>query len=181
MITTLLFILIVLGLHAPPITGDMSAFIINTFEAERKAKSEYERFIDDLGFWESRNNPNAINSVGCFGEYQFKESTLNWLGYGITLNDFKKDSTEIFPEYLQREAVDKLIALNWETLIEFNGIVGDTVRGGVVSKSGLLAAAHLGGVGSVRLYLLSNGTINRRDAYGTSIADYMLKFNGYGF
>ena len=46
-----------------------------------------------------------------------------------------------------------------------------------ITKAGLIAAAHLGGARSVKLYLKSNGKINREDAYGTSIEDYLLEFS----
>ena len=46
-----------------------------------------------------------------------------------------------------------------------------------ISESGILAAAHLGGQGSVKRYF-KNGRVFK-DAYGTKITSYMKQFSGY--
>jgi hypothetical protein len=43
------------------------------------------------------------------------------------------------------------------------------VSGIVVTESGILAAAHLGGAGSVKRYFKNNGEKYIKDAYGTSM------------
>ena len=48
-----------------------------------------------------------------------------------------------------------------------------------MTESGILAAAHLAGPGSVKKYLRSYGAIGFTDAYGTNIREYMKKFSGY--
>jgi hypothetical protein len=48
-----------------------------------------------------------------------------------------------------------------------------------VTESGILAAAHLGGVGSVKKFFRNNGNRYYKDAYGTSIRSYMREFGGY--
>jgi hypothetical protein len=45
------------------------------------------------------------------------------------------------------------------------------VSGIVVTESGILAAAHLGGAGSVKRYFKNNGEYIK-DAYGTSIVTW---------
>ena len=57
--------------------------------------------------------------------------------------------------------------------------VGKKVRGVEITESGILAAAHLAGPGNVIKYLYSNGRKDVKDAYGTSLADYLQKFSGY--
>jgi hypothetical protein len=49
----------------------------------------------------------------------------------------------------------------------------------LVTESGILAAAHLGGAGSVKRYFKNNGEKYIKDAYGTSIRSYMEAFGGY--
>ena len=49
----------------------------------------------------------------------------------------------------------------------------------IVTESGILAAAHLAGPGSVKKYLRSYGLNNFADGYGTTISYYMKKFSGY--
>jgi hypothetical protein len=56
---------------------------------------------------------------------------------------------------------------------------GKVVSGIVVTESGILAAAHLGGAGSVKRYFKNNGEKYIKDAYGTSIRSYMEAFGGY--
>ena len=54
--------------------------------------------------------------------------------------------------------------------------------GGVyVSESGIIAAAHLSGPGNVKKYLRSHcdASLNKKDANGTSISDYMRIFKDY--
>jgi hypothetical protein len=49
----------------------------------------------------------------------------------------------------------------------------------VITKSGMIAASHLGGAGSLQKFLDSNGRINRKDVLGTSISDYLKRFRFY--
>lgn len=140
---------------------------------------EFTRFINDLGHNESLNNWLCINRIGCFGEWQFTESTLHCLGYKhITLKKFRKNP-EIFPREMQRSALESLIRVNLALLQNYEHYIGDTIKGVVITKSGLIAAAHLGGAGSTRKFLKSNGKLNGKDAFGTSISDYLRKFRNY--
>jgi len=141
---------------------------------------ELSKFINDLGNRESENNWRSINRIGCFGEWQFTESTLRYLGYrNITLRKFRADPG-IFPRELQMEALKNLIKLNLAFLRNHQHYIGDTINGVVITKSGLIAASHLGGAGSVKKFLDSKGNINRKDVLGTSIYDYMKRFSNYG-
>jgi hypothetical protein len=142
-------------------------------------ESEFSRFISNLGLSESGNNWLSINSIGCFGEWQFEESTLNYLGYRkVTLKRFKSNP-EIFPRELQLQALKTLIKVNLTFLMDYEHFIGDTINGVIVTKSGMIAASHLGGAGSLQKFLDSNGVINKRDILGTSILDYLKKFSSY--
>jgi outer membrane receptor for Fe3+-dicitrate len=57
---------------------------------------------------------------------------------------------------------------------KYNGTI---VHGVLVTKSGVLAAAHLGGVGNVRKWFRRG--IEFKDANGTKITSYMKQFGGY--
>jgi len=142
-------------------------------------ESEFSRFINDLGLRESGNNWLCINRIGCFGEWQFDESTLKYLGFRkVTLKKFKANP-EIFPRELQLEALKTLIKVNLTILMDYEHFIGDTIKGVVISKSGMIAASHLGGAGSLQKFLDSNGRINKRDILGTSIYDYLKRFSSY--
>jgi hypothetical protein len=141
--------------------------------------SEFLRFVNDLGNSESGNNWLSINLIGCFGEWQFEESTLNFLGYRkITLKRFKANP-DIFPRELQLKALKTLIRVNLLYLIDYERYIGNSINGVIITKSGMIAASHLGGAGSLQKFLDSNGRINRKDVLGTSISDYLKRFSFY--
>ena len=54
-----------------------------------------------------------------------------------------------------------------------------SISGSEITESGILAAAHLAGPGSVKRYLRSLGKFNVKDGYGTTVSTYMKKFSGY--
>jgi len=142
-------------------------------------ESEFNRFINDLGRRESGNNWLSVNLIGCFGEWQFKESTVHYLGYKqVTLKKFKKDP-DVFPPELQRKVLVSLIKVNMALLKDYEQYIGDTISGVTVTKSGMIAAAHLGGARSVKLFLTSGGKLDRKDTLGTAISNYMKKFGFY--
>lgn len=146
---------------------------------KRFHESEFTRFINDLGHRESGNNWMSVNCIGCFGEWQFAESTVHFLGYKyITLRKFKANPN-IFPRDLQRKVLESLIKVNMVLLKDYEHYIGDTIKGVVVSKSGLIAASHLGGARSVKVFLASNGRVNKKDVLGTSVFDYLKRFSFY--
>jgi len=49
----------------------------------------------------------------------------------------------------------------------------------MITESGILAAAHLAGPGSVKKFLRSYGGTNFSDAYGSTVKHYIKKFSGY--
>jgi hypothetical protein len=150
------------------------------FEIKRwESEKEFNRWKKDLGFKESSGEWTIYNKIGCIGTYQFRIATLEYLGYyGITFEKFKTNP-EIFPPELQEEAFRSLISFNELALKQFEQYIGQTIRGVLITRSGLLAAAHLGGIGGVKSFL--NNKKNMKDMNGTSISDYLLKFQGYNF
>ena len=144
-----------------------------------KYEAEFARFATHLGYKESGNNWMAINNIGYFGEWQFGRSALKYIGYGhITLSKFKTDPS-IFPRNVQLEALKQLVKVNSIAMKQYEGFIGTTVYNVYITKAGMLAAAHLGGVSSVILYLTSNGKIDKKDIYGTKVSDYLKEFSMY--
>jgi hypothetical protein len=165
---------------APNLSDIQSAESFQTAVMEIK-KAEWEReFVRwkvAMGINESGGNWTSCNDIGCIGTYQFRIATLEFLGFsGITLEKFKTNP-EIFPEELQDEAMCALISYNEICLRQFEQFIGMTIDGVLITRSGLLAAAHLGGVGAVKSFLIDKE--NRTDLYGTTIKDYIVKFQGY--
>lgn len=152
---------------------------LSEYVKQKFHESEFLRFINDLGYRESGNNWLSINRIGCFGEWQFAESTLRYIGYrNITLKKFKANP-EIFPKELQLRALKTLIDINLGYLEDYEHFIGNSIKGIVITKSGMIAASHLGGAGSLMKYLNSNGKVNKKDVFGTSIHDYLKKFGDY--
>jgi hypothetical protein len=107
------------------------------------------------------------------GKYQFGSETLRTIGIYDSLS-FLNDPR------LQEKAFVALLSKNkWELRKEIEKYEGQIVGGVRVTESGLLAAAHLGGVGSVKRFLRTNGSRKCRDINGTSVKSYMREFGGY--
>ena len=139
---------------------------------EKYHQEELENFLDAIGFRESSNDYTVTNKWGYMGKYQFGRSTLKGLGFKVTKKEFLSN-----PQ-LQEEAMMALLLHNKEKLQKYIDVFdGQTVNGMLITESGILAAAHLGGQGSVKRYF-KNGKVFR-DGNGTKITSYMHKFSGY--
>lgn len=142
-------------------------------------ETEFNRFIEFLGYKESSGTWERINTEGCIGMFQFSPGTLTSMGYGyITLEAFKQDPG-IFPPELQLKLLKTLISINEIQLGSYMQFIGKTINGIVITRAGILAGAHLGGVMGVKMYLSSQGRINGKDIFGTSIEKYIKEFQGY--
>jgi len=115
---------------------------------------------------ESQGKYKKVNSLGYMGKYQFGEATLKTVG----IHD---SSRFLNSPKMQEKAFVALIAKNKSILQD----VIDKYEGQVVA--GILAAAHLGGPGSVKKFFKYEGKRYFKDAYGTSIRSYMKEFGGY--
>ena len=135
-------------------------------------QQQLDSFLDAIGFRESSNRYDIVNRWGYMGKYQFGRSTLKGLGFAVTRKEFLSN-----PQ-LQEEAMMALLLHNKEKLQKYIDIFdGKTINGMLITESGILAAAHLGGQGSVKRYF-RNGKVFR-DGNGTKITSYMNKFSGY--
>jgi len=67
----------------------------------------------------------------------------------------------------------------WILRKDIKRFVGRKISGVTITESGILAAAHLAGPGSVKKFLRSYGGNNNSDAYGSTVKHYMKKFSGY--
>lgn len=139
---------------------------------EEYHQQELDNFLDAIGFRESGNRYDITNTWGYMGRFQFGKSTLKGLGFEVTKKEFLNN-----PQ-LQDSAMMALLNHNKEKLQQYIDIYdGKTINGMYVSESGILAAAHLGGQGSVKRYFRKGKVFS--DAYGTKITSYMKQFSGY--
>jgi hypothetical protein len=130
-------------------------------------------FKEALAFKESRGDYFTVNTLGYLGKYQFGRSTLKLLGIHNT-NQFLNT-----PELQEKAFIANAERNKWVLRRDIKRFVGKKIDGVLVTESGILAAAHLAGPGSVKKYLRSYGAIGFTDAYGTNIRSYMKKFSGY--
>ena len=129
-------------------------------------------FLNDLGYRESTNRYDVVNQYGYMGKYQFGKSTLKGLGYNVSKEEFLSS-----PD-LQEEAIRKLLKANKKVLRrQIKKFDGKLVNGILVTESGLLAAAHLVGPGSVKKWV-RNGKMYK-DGNGIKLTEYIQTFNGY--
>jgi hypothetical protein len=125
-----------------------------------------------MGHRESSNNYKAVNKYGYMGKYQFGRSTLKTLKINVSRSEFINNPK------LQEQAMYKLLQYNKKKLKRYiEKYNGRVINGVLVTESGLLAAAHLGGAGSVRKWFRTGKV--RRDGNGVKITSYMKLFRGY--
>ena len=134
--------------------------------------ASYNKFLDTIGFKESRNQYDVVNTIGCLGRYQFKLSTLHGLGFNCTAEEYLVDTI------LQEESMVAYLSYHQNLLHDvieaYNGTVFNDIY---VTESGILAAAHLAGAGGVRGYFNGYGDVS--DAYGTRLTNYLENYSGY--
>ncbi|WGK64912.1 peptidoglycan-binding protein LysM [Croceiramulus getboli] len=130
-------------------------------------------FREALAFKESQGDYSRINEFGYMGKYQFGKSTLDLLGV--------KDADQFLqtPLLQERAFLANASRNKWVLRRDIKRFSGTYINGTLITESGILAAAHLAGPGSVKKYLRSGGVEGFEDAYGTSIQSYLKKFSGY--
>lgn len=140
---------------------------------------KYNRFKKTLAKYESNNNWKEYNRFGFIGKYQFGKSALDAAGYNhINLQTFKLNPAS-FPETDQEKAMDILLKINESVMLKsINKYVGLIMLDSIhITRSGILAAAHLAGPANVKEFLDSFGEKNFKDRMGTHISDYINLFS----
>ena len=169
------FITILLGLSSPTMVAPTS---VNLIPIELPVKKEVviiknmDLFLHDLGHRESGNRYDVVNQFGYMGKYQFGKSTLKTLKIKVT-----KDAFLNSPD-LQEYAMQQNLLYNKKKLQKYiDKFEGQEINGILITESGILAAAHLGGAGSVRKYFRSGKVME--DGNGVKITSYLNQFSGY--
>jgi len=138
-----------------------------------KLGKSFNGFKEQLGFKESQNDYFRVNSLGYLGKYQFGRSTLELIGIK-DVNHFLNT-----PELQEKAFIANAERNKWVLRRDIKRFVGKNINGVKITESGILAAAHLAGPGGVKKYLRSFGSNGFEDAFGTSIRNYMKRFQGY--
>jgi len=151
-------------------------------QQQLQKEQELSKFLFQLSLRESSHRWNITNSIGYIGKYQFGRSTLITLGYiDITSKRFKKNPL-IFTENEQEIAIRVLINYNTKLLDYYIAMYEhSTINGIYITKSGIIAAAHLAGYMNVKKFLVSKGKHITKDKYGTKLTDYLKEFSNFKF
>ena len=133
----------------------------------------FEGFKEALAFKESRGDYFTVNTLGYLGKYQFGSETLKVIGI-YNPNQFLYN-----PELQEKAFIANAERNKWVLRKDIKRYEGKQIGGIKVTESGILAAGHLAGPGSVKKFLRSDGGYNLSDAYGSTVKHYMKKFSGY--
>ena len=154
---------------------------------KKKQGSDFERFALAIRKAESCNNYKIVNVYGYMGAYQFGMARLCDLGYTESLGynhpafswktGYSKEYFLNHPDFQDRVFREHVIDLVKQIKSQFAGYIGKTFNGIEITLSGLVAGAHLGGIGGVKNFL--RGTHDNKDAFGTSVSGYIKRFKGY--
>ena len=133
---------------------------------------DHSAFLEAIGHFESGNRYHIVNRFGYMGKYQFGRTTLESLDINVTRRTFLNS-----PD-LQEEAMDRLLTQNFKSLRRYIlKYEGKYVHGVYITKSGVLAAAHLAGAGNVRKFFRKGHEF--KDGNGTKMTSYMKTFSDY--
>lgn len=149
-------------------------------------KGDLYDFLVALGHRESSSNYEAKNNYGFMGRWQFGKPRLYDLGISLdgwhpkdqpqkrnmSWIEFKKDT--LMQDMVVLRHVRDLKHQILRKPREFK--IGEQVNGVTITLSGLVAGAHLKGMGGVKNILAGNDNV---DAYGTKISEYIDKFGDY--
>ncbi len=162
-------------------TVNQDGNLIGDFIASNDTKNDFSPYLDKcfvgfkeaLAFKESGGNYFSVNTFGYLGKYQFGKETLKMIGIYNSVK-FLND-----PQLQEKAFLANLERNKWILRRDIKQFVGKRINGILITESGILAAAHLAGPGSVKKYLRSYGAVGFTDGYGTTIQNYIKKFSGY--
>lgn len=146
---------------------------LNAIDFSIETNNSFIDFKEALAIRESNGDYKSVNSYGYMGKYQFGKGTLKYIGLKNIQNFLNNPALQekAFVAYVQKN--------KWILRREIQKYVGKTVSGILITESGIIAAAHLGGAGSVQDFLRSNGKVSFVDGYGTDIKTYLKTFANY--
>ena len=136
-------------------------------------KKDFIGFKEILGYKESTSDYKKVNKFGFMGKYQFNLNTLKM----YKIKNSKKFINNA--ELQERVFLINVQRNKWILRKDIKWFVGSNINNTIITESGIIAAARLGGPGNVKKYLRSGGKYNTKDAFGTSISKYMEYFKGY--
>jgi hypothetical protein len=136
--------------------------------------TELEKFLKHMANRESNNTPHIVNPYGMMGKYQFSPNTVRVLGYNISKEEFLHNTV------LQDSVMITYLRANNRELNTYISRYENRVYKGVkITRSGVLAAAHLCGSGNIKRFFVETDYDGCKDANNTSAREYMQTFSIY--
>jgi hypothetical protein len=160
-----------------------------------QATCSHADFLNALGFMESSLIPTKVNSIGYAGLFQMGEDSLQDTGYyrgdKTRKNDWTgswtgKDGINSLADFLKspETQVNAIVAYHaqiWRYLqknADADSVLGKTIGGVVMTKSGMIAGAHLVGMGAFSRFVNSNGAYIPKDGNKVPATRYASDFGG---
>lgn len=139
----------------------------------QRIRGDLRAFMHQLALVESDNNPTAVNKLGMLGKYQFSPRTLRLMGFTMSRQEFLSN------EQLQDSALVQYLRENGRSLRPLiTRYTGQYFKGVYITKSGILASAHLAGDNGVKRFF-ANTSYTVADANGMTVQRYMKRFANY--
>ena len=146
-----ILILMVIMFFSPTLVAPTVPIELEEINKPTPKLSDHDQFLNDIGFRESGNRYTIVNQFGYMGKYQFGKATLRTLKIKVTKDAFL-NSPDLQEYVMQQNLI-------------------------YITESGILAAAHLAGPGSVRKFFRRGSEF--KDGFGTSMTSYLKEFSGY--
>lgn len=142
-------------------------------------KGQLHDYLNAIAKKESNFQIGIVNEFGMMGKYQFSKSTLRQFGItefdNFLSNEVLQDSTMILNLKTNSAALGRTIRKYSNTWIKINET--DSIY---VTKSGILAGAHLLGIGGVLSFFYPEKYNHPlEDGNGTTVIKYMKLFGNY--
>lgn len=140
-----------------------------------KEPNPLEDLIEAIGELESDNTYYVVNRYGMLGKYQFSPTTIQYLGFDVTDEEFLQD-----PE-LQDSVMESYLMDNYNTLHEYiHRYDGQIYKGVPINTATVLAGAHFAGAGGMKQFFENPiDSVGVIDGNGMTLANYMKKFADY--
>ena len=148
--------------------------------------------INALGGGESGNAPGKVNSQGYSGQFQFGAARLNDLGLyqpaqgeNLKANTFQGQfnipgfpGVQTYGDFLANGPAQR--AAMHVQAADIENTIANTPGASQFNTNGLIAVAHLGGVGGMQKFVQTGGAYNPADSNGTHLSDYYSRYSQLG-
>ena len=166
----------------------IAAAVLMPAETEAPKGNDYAAFLDALGMRESSDDYTKVNRYGYMGRYQMGISALEDAGFRIENGGWSTlahsygiyDKEDFLNSPEGQDAAVTAYHRKVCAYIRHYGLekyIGSTYCGVTVTRSGLLAACHLVGIGGIMDGLETGEPV--RDGNNVPASEYMELFAGY--